>query len=439
MKKKAKQRRALESHSPGAGPNGGHKSIAAEAGKYNLDKNGMQAFEEFSLEWAKEALRVLKPGGHLLSFASCRTYHRMACGIEKAGFEIRDQIMWIFGSGFPKSHNISIAIDKAAGVERSEVIGTKHCGLHHRGGVNAFTDDNWQAKNRNGDFVNITAPASESAKQWEGWGTALKPANEPVVVARKPLEKDLTVAANVIKWGTGALNIKASRIELNGDYKSKANGRPSQTGLSDNYDPTKANQPDNLGRWPANIIFDEEAAAVLDEQSGNLTSGKPGIKKQGNNGAAYGAESRAPGTQMSGFGDSGGASRFFYVAKASRSERNRGLEGMEKKDAPGSKRSAPAKGRKSALGAPRENFHPTVKPVKLMEHLIKLVTPPNGTVLDPFMGSGTTGVAAKHLGFNFIGCELSSEYMEIAKKRIDSAQYEEIKIIETNKQMELPV
>ena len=319
-----------------------------------------------------ECLRVLKPGGHLLAFFGTRTYHRGAIRIEDAGFEIRDQIQWIYGSGFPKSHNLK--------------------------------------------------------EEWNGWGTALKPANEPIVVARKPLEKGLTVAQNVLKYGTGALNIDGSRVEAedlsslqkNWDRKTiqDMRGKMIGTAIKERMNNSYAAPH---GRWPANVILDEEAAKVLDEQSGNLKSGKPGVKTQGNNGAAYGAESRTCGTQMSGFGDSGGASRFFYVSKASKSERNKGLEGMPLVES-GIKNDS---GRGFSESDPHkkilnQNFHPTVKPIKLMQYLIKLVTPPNGTVLDPFMGSGSTGVAAKELGFNFVGCELSPEYFEIAIKRIQS-------------------
>lgn len=309
-----------------------HDGRAFAAGTYDLTPDGMKSFELWTQTWASEAFRVLKPGGHLLSFASCRTYHRMACGIEAAGFEIRDQMQWIFGSGFPKSHNLK--------------------------------------------------------DEWRGWGTALKPANEPICVARKPLSES-TVAKNVLRWGTGGLNIDGSRVALNGDYKSKSNGRPSLTGLPDNYNPIEANKPDTQGRWPANIILDESSAQLLDEQTGELKGpwGKESVGKKDN--AIFGnAKSSNIGKNYS--GETGGASRFFYVAKASKRERGEG------------------------------NNHPTVKPIKLMEYLIKLVTPPQGTVLDPFMGSGTTGVAAKKLGFNFIGIELNEEYLEIAKKRMES-------------------
>lgn len=282
----------------------------------------------------KELLRVLKPGGHLLAFFGTRTYHHGAIRIENAGFEIRDQIQWIYGSGFPKSHNLK--------------------------------------------------------DEWQGWGTALKPANEPICVARKPLEKGLTVAENVLKWGTGALNIDGSRIgtestkrplgkSMSGVHigSEERNSRPSMDKIGGS----------DSGRWPANVIFDEEAAAVLDEQSG-LTKSPTGqvTGTKSSSGIMNGTGQKR--SSNSGHGDSGGASRFFYVAKASKSERG------------------------------QDNVHPTVKPIKLMQYLINLVTPPNGVVLDPFMGSGSTGVAAKSLDLSFIGIELDAEYYRIAEKRI---------------------
>jgi DNA modification methylase len=289
----------------------------------------------------EEALRVLKPGGHLLSFGGTRTYHRLVVNIEDAGFEIRDQIQWLYGSGFPKSHNI-----------------------------------------KEGDF--------------KGFGTALKPANEPICVARKPLEKGLTVAENVQKWGTGAINIDASRIEaVDLDALQKNWDRDqSKTMETDREAYGKFGAIDlrdraPQGRWPANIILDEVAAEILDAQSGlskaTKTKKDDGRSEQDNQ--VYGKGLGLRNSENS-YSDSGGASRFFYVAKASKSERGEG------------------------------NNHPTVKPIKLMKYLIKLVTPPGGTVLDPFLGSGTTGVAAKKLQYGFIGCELSPEYLEIAKTRI---------------------
>lgn len=333
-----------------------------------------------SVEIWREVIRVLKPGGHLLSFGGTRTHHRMVLAIEDAGFEIRDQIQWLYGSGFPKSHDISKAIDKAAGAER-EVVGNNP---NHRG-QSQFENQYTKGLGQDGS---ITAPSTPEAKQWQGWGTALKPANEPIVLARKPLEKGLTIAENVLKWGCGGLNIDASRIEggerphierrndksLDGDvYGSGINGSKS-LGLF------------TQGRFPANLLLDETAAEMLDEQSGVLKTGGP--KYEDSHQKHHMFKGGRPDSHRP--GDTGGASRFFYVAKASKRERGEG------------------------------NVHPTVKPIRLIEYLIKLITPPNGTVLDPFMGSGSTGVAAKNLGFEFIGIELNDEYCEIAQKRIDA-------------------
>jgi DNA modification methylase len=320
-----------------------------------------------------EAYRVLKPGGHLLAFGGTRTYHRMVCAIEDAGFEIRDQIGWVYGSGFPKSYNISKAIDKAAGVE-CDVIGSKKS-------VNSNNTNSMGIYNLE---YNITNPTSSEAKQWEGWGTALKPAWEPIVVARKPLEG--TVADNVLSYGTGAININDCRVNLDGNYKSKSNGRPSQTKLYDNYNSENANIPDTIGRWPANIIHDDS-----DEVLNYFPITKSVATK--NNIDSYDGQSNVkflrgqsnPNNQRS---DSGSAARFFYSAKTSKSDREDG------------------------------NDHPTVKPTDLMRYLCRLVTPPNGTVLDPFMGSGSTGKAALLEGFDFIGIEKEIKYFKIAQQRI---------------------
>lgn len=372
------------------------------------------------VELWREVLRVLKPGAHLLSFGGTRTYHRMVVAIEDAGFEIRDQIMWIYGSGFPKSHNVSKAIDKAAGAER-EVIGQQNYSAPDIRG-NSYDQAHVSDRERLG--VSITAPATDLAKQWDGWGTALKPANEPIVLARKPLEKGLTVSENVLKWGCGALNVDGTRIVSNGDHKQPfhpTNNERNIYGKQRGFMPTNAE-----GRWPANVLFDEDAAAVLDEQTKNLhgagSARERGHSKQNQNGGLFGV-GQHEGNGMR-FGDTGGASRFFYVAKASKRERNAGLEGM-----PEIKSSKMGSGIHSNVGngtpgtsssedRKAQNFHPTVKPIKLMEYLIKLITPPNGKVLDPFLGSGSTLVAAKNLGFDGVGIELNAEYVEIAQKRI---------------------
>lgn len=293
-------------------------------------------------EWAEECLRVLRPGGHLLAFGGTRTYHRLACAVEDAGFEIRDCLAWLYGSGFPKSHNLK--------------------------------------------------------DEWDGWGTALKPAHEPIVMARKPLIG--TVAANVLEHDTGALNVEACRVattdDLNGGAYS-AERKPSDSewvahgGTIHSSTGREYEQP--AGRWPANVLLDPEAAALLDEQTGELTSGaNPRRRGADTTRAAYGEFGGQEKCAAPRGIDSGGASRFFYVAKASSRERNAGLEDR--------------------------NVHPTVKPVKLMRWLVRLVTPPGGTVLDPFAGSGTTGCACVLEGFDFIGVEREEEYVDLANARI---------------------
>lgn len=370
--------------------------------------------------WA-EVLRVLKPGGHLLSFGGTRTYHRMVVQIEDAGFEIRDQIMWLYGSGFPKSHDVSKAIDKAAGI--TEWKETKPNPAARPGNGNqAETSTGWAKPQRPPKPVVET----DLAKQWQGFGTALKPANEPIVLARKPLEKGLTIAENVLKWGCGALNIDGSRIEANDQAKLEKNWDREQSDTMETDRPSygkfgaidlRDRAPQ--GRWPANVIFDEEAAQVLDEMSGLLKSGA--INEGGSSGTNFsisGELGRRPPHPKTIAASSGGASRFFYVAKASKRERNAGLEGMPKKlvSVWGGDEDDLSEGKKSTI--PRQNHHPTVKPIKLMRYLTRLITPPNGLVLDPFCGSGSTGVACKKEGFEFIGIEREEQYVEIAKKRV---------------------
>lgn len=501
-----------------------------------------------SIELWHEVFRVLKPGAHLLSFGGTRTYHRMVVNIEDAGFEIRDQLQWLYGSGFPKSHNISKGIDKKYGVER-ELIGRylppqddpknkwtsknkQYDKNHPEGGTEIFGG--------NKDRRDITAPSTSQAKQWDGWGTALKPSNEPIVLARKPLSEK-TVVDNVLKWGCGGLNIDGSRIE----------GKPRTTHAAGNVVTCEAEsghmkgkkphgpQPGPQGRWPANTLFDYAASQMLDEQSGVLKSGdvnpyknkggwkntstfKTGTFKASQGGASrffkcfsYGNEDdissewknpkhsktvkpadrslnlddqllnsvheavktnfkkdrqllqcldsmpdykrcilyqslaslvEAPeniGTieiiqsLLRLFGSVHLAidesikqvsqrkgsvpSRFLYQAKASKRERNEGLEGMPEKQRPGlfdddNYEWPDPNGHK--IAKPQQNHHPTVKPIKLMQYLVRLITPPNGIVLDPFMGSGTTGIAALNSGFEFCGIELNKEYLEIARKRI---------------------
>lgn len=310
----------------------------------------------YSIPMWTEALRVLKPGGHLLAFGGTRTYHRMACAIEDAGFEIRDSIDWIHGNGFPKSRDVSKAIDKMKGAEREPTGETK---TRHGGGAHS---DKIQQLNPDAKETPITTPATDDAKRFAGYGTALKPAHEVVVIARKPLVG--TVAANVIAYGTGGINVDGCRV-------GRARG---------------------IGRWPANIVLDEEAAAELDAQSGWLKSGSVapgGFIGEVSASVAMGAK-RSQIREEVIYADQGGASRFFYCAKASKRERG------------------------------EMNDHTTVKPIALMRWLVRLVTPPGGIVLDPFLGSGTTAIAALREGFRVIGIEREEAYALIAEERIRS-------------------
>jgi len=356
----------------------------------------------YSVEFWTEALRVLKPGGHLLAAGGSRTYHRLACAIEDAGFEIRDSISWVYGSGFPKSLNVSKEIDRAAGVER-EVVGSKRTNVGIQGGK--FT-----AGSRTGE-VNVTIPATDAAKKWQGFGTALKPSVEPFVMARKPIVG--TVANNVLTYGTGALNIDESRVEstdsqLAEKYASVRNAGPRNNAIygSDSRDRSEGNvEPHALGRFPANIILDG-SDEVLDAFPTTKPS-RQGTPRSGPSGDGWGMT--ATGAE---YDDEGSAARFFksvtfdvdndvqsffYCAKAGASERDAGLEGVETR-------------------------HPTVKPLELMRYLIKLVTPPGGVVLDPFLGSGTTAVAAILDGFDWIGCEMTEEYWPIIEARVAWAE-----------------
>ena len=411
-----------------AAKNSGKKSKGGFMGK-------LWDYDVPSVDVWRECLRVLKPGGHALIACGTRTQHRMALNIEDAGFEIRDVITWLYGSGFPKSHDISKALDKAAGAER-EVVSKKPSAYKVKGlstdnsndGYKRPSHDNWE-KDENGYRMDvITAPSTDAAKQWSGWGTALKPAVEFWTLARKPLEG--TVAANVTKWGVGGINVDGCRVSIDDlSQTQRSQTQRSQTQRSQtqqsghtvtlNVVGHSQDMYSSKGRFPANLILDEEAARLLDEQSGTLKSGafqqkglsanseQPGGWKTGNrNAAEWGATS-------------GGASRFFYVAKASKAERNAGCEGLPEKLGTAEAYTGLSDPRmdREQLRRPNANHHPTVKPIKLMRYLCRLITPPGGIVLDPFMGSGSTGVAAKQEGFRFIGIEREAEYVEIAKAR----------------------
>ena len=351
--------------------------------------------------WA-ECLRVLKPGGHMAVFAGARTQDLMGLSIRLAGFEIRDTLGWIYGSGFPKSMDISKAIDKAAGAER-EVIGVKpYTNQDIRG--NAYESE--IARERDRIQATITAPATPEAARWDGWGTALKPAIEPIILARKPLVG--TVAQNVLAHGVGGLNIDACRVPARDDRKpvsgfynrslkdrqSMPNDRPYMDKL--NPDDSGAVQPHPSGRFPANVLLDEHAAKEMDKQSGQ--AGAHGESRGGGTRGMLGWQSDNRQTTNVGVG---GASRFFpvfkYQAKAPKKER----PVIERED--GSKIQ-----------------HPTVKPVALMEWLVTLTTPEGGLVLDPFAGTGTTLQAARNKGFRAIGVEQDADYIQLINARLEN-------------------
>ena len=343
-----------------------------------------------SVDIWKECLRVLKPGGFLLSFSSTRTYHRMTINIEDAGFEIRDSCTWNYSSGFPKSHNISASIDKMYGhPNRGRAIPT----------ASSYQACDVDQENKlTSNLVGPYEPKTDKAKQWQGWGTALKPSQEFIVMARKPL--DGTVANNVLTWGTGGINIDATRVPMSDeDYEKLSSGveRIREKGgtmgnsWKNSSDLSGANPVNPAGRWPANFIHDgsQEVLALF-----------PDVK--------------------------GSAARFFYVPKASKRDKEEGLDNFEERTQAATFGDiGPMEGnpRKPNTGHVQKirNHHPTVKPTELMKYLCRLVTQPGGTVLDPFMGSGSTGKAAILEGFRFIGCELDEEYLAIAEARIKHA------------------
>ena len=369
--------------------------IAFMGKAWDRDKGGRAEWVAWMAEIARECLRVIKPGGHALVWALPRTSHWTGWAWEDAGWQPRDKVVHLFGSGFPKSLDVSKAIDKAAGAER-EVVGHYTVGgtaaKGKRKGRAASSADEGSAA---GCFkeLSITAPATDDAKQWSGWGTALKPAAEDWWLMRKPL--DGTIAANVIKHGTGAINVDGCRIGWASDadaaaaatgcetararktvVESHAIGKESRDG-TEHYDPHAV-----TGRWPANVTLDEEAAASLGEPA-----------------------------------------RFFYVAKPSRAERDAGCAELEPQQRDeGRVAGAPGGDNPRNRGAAtRVNSHPTVKPVALMRWLVRMVTPPGGVVLDPFCGSGTTLVAAIEEGVDAIGIEREAEYVEIIRRRVAHA------------------
>lgn len=411
-----------------------------------------------SVEIWEECMRVLKPGGHLLAFAGSRTYHRMAVRIEDAGFDIRDQIMWIYGSGFPKSHNVANGIDKKNGAgNRGHAISSG----------NKFHPTTGEAR-ASGEQLDKYEARTEEGKGWEGWGTALKPAHEPIVMARKPFKG--TVADNVLEYGVGGINIDGCRVGNETITQRQYDRTPEHGGQWGNASKRETNGviTETEGRWPANIIFectcenpkvkqntntpynyneneykvdgfisnikpnapsnynDTNSGVIhtdpncpcyiLDQQSGIQTSTKWKKKHNDSVGGVFGGGNMHEGNS---YGDSGGASRFFYCPKANKSDRDEGLtteaKSIKGRDEGQDKMAVAYKARPTE----RQNIHPTVKPTDLMAYLIRLVTPKDGIVLDPFMGSGSTGKAAVLEGMGFVGIERELEYYEIAKQRID--------------------
>lgn len=374
------------------------------------------------------ALRVAKPGAMLLAFGGTRTHHRLMCAIEDAGWEIRDCLMWLYGSGFPKSMDISKAIDKAAGMER-EVIGKTRGGVE-RGGK--YGDSHLGESEK---WHDVTAPATAAARQWQGWGTALKPAWEPIIMAMKPI--DGTFANNALVHGVAGIYVDGCRIDITDGATMARNNKPGANGWknSSGGKNSAALNGEPNGRWPANLLLDEEAAVMLDAQSGERSvsgaaqNGRPAL-------AANNGMFALGGGNGSLHNDSGGASRFFYVAKASRRDRNEGLEGMPEYTRDGQDYRRKINTSKQSDGGARgdvarTNTHPTVKPTQLMRYLCRLVTPPNGIVLDLFMGSGSTGKAAMLEGFGFVGIDKKGEYVEIARRRIEQAQMQ-MPLLEVN-------
>jgi DNA modification methylase len=453
------------------------------------------------VEFWTEALRVAKPGAHLLAFGGTRTYHRLACAIEDAGWEIRDCVMWVYGSGFPKSHDVSKAIDKMDAVDEqktrryrftawvrstgvtarqidaaTETRMGSHYTTHstqpaimtrehleqcrhllgdvpewvereadirsvesrnmaerqvyerYETGIGGVTMNNGAGQWR-GEITKSHAH-TDAARQWSGWGTALKPAWEPIIVARKPLVG--TVAENVLRHGTGGINVDGCRIGTTKNIPAsppKARKSGSMSGPMPAGRSTDNGHNPNIGRWPANLIHDGSEEVV-----GLFPANRPGFSGGGTNGAGFrseyvNGEKHGKTIPAATFGDSGSAARFFYCAKASKADRDEGCEGLpqtiKQSVAHGNKRH----GTLPYINEPREmkprprgNHHPTVKPTALMRYLCRLVTPPGGIVLDPFTGSGSTGKGAVLEGFRFIGIEREAEYVEIAKARIAAVE-----------------
>ena len=366
-----------------------------------------------SVELWQEVFRVMKPGAHLLSFFGTRTYHRGVVNIEDAGFEIRDMIQWLYGEGFPKNMDVSKAIDKEFGkLDEREVVEYSNEGAKSNSLYNLGIDGKI--------FFPITAPATPEAQKWNGWGTALKPACEPIVLARKPISEK-NIARNVLKWRTGGLNIDECRI---GNEKHKVNVNDFTNIHSNKYgsgaEIKTLGYREVKGRFPANVILDKEAAKMLDNQSG-ITISRGGSASLGafRKGIIYGKGKDIKWKDTTGYLDKGGASRFFYIAKANKKERWGYCHYCQK----------PIKATdidKHIHDAVEKfgnkyhylEFHPTVKPLKLIKYLVRLVTPKGGIVLDPFIGTGTTAIACRLQGYHFVGIDNNEIYCKIAEARL---------------------
>ena len=352
----------------------------------------------------KECLRVLKPGGYLLSFAGTRTYDWVVMGLRLSGFEIRDMIAWLYGQGFPKSHDVEKAINKMDGVEFDSKPAS---GV---GFMKPDSEDWHQTKNQ----LTQKGESSDRAKQWQGYGTALKPALEPIVMARKPLIG--TVASNVLKYGTGGINIDGCRVGLNGEEPPKGSGNAdnNKTEQKWGFIGNGGNETNPIGRFPANVILDGSDEVVDLFPNSNGGTGETKVYEDYKNDIRFNASNSV---NRNSYEDSGSAARFFYTPKASQSERNFGLFNFDDGISTDG-RTKPIDNAYNRGETKRKNIHPTVKPIDLMQYLVRLVTPRGGICLDPFMGSGTTAVACKSEKVNYIGCELEQDYINIAEARI---------------------
>jgi site-specific DNA-methyltransferase (adenine-specific) len=391
----------------------------------------------FQKETWKKCYDALKSGGHMLVFGGSRTFHRIACAIEDAGFEIRDTIMWLYGSGFPKSMNIGLAIDKRNGVE-SKVIGIGKSGKEetHTRSLNLVKGG------FGGEFE-----IKKAQNEWKGWGTPLKPSYEPIIVCRKPCEG--SIVDNVMKYGVGGINIDECRVPLeNGDVKTKGGCKTREDNISHlKFRAGQINKEDNsCGRFPANTILtydDSDFDEVCSGFPNTKSSDGSGDSSQGFGGNIYGKYNHdKPISHLGGLGDESSASRYFYCAKASKRDRDEGLEEFEEKL--GIRINAPREN-ETVKTKPRRNIHPTVKPTSLMQYLVRLITPKGGTILDPFNGSGSTGKACmyenadRNANYKYIGIELTEEYLPISKARIEFAEknpimdYEDKTSVKNNK------